>query len=378
VSDRFFRDRISEEIRRTGSIPFSRFMELALYHPEWGYYASGRAVIGSRGDFYTSVSVGSAFAGMVCEQAVQVWDELGTPSEFVFVEYGAHDGMFAADFLEWARRYHPPFSEAVRYVISEPFEPQRSRQQGTLKPEAHVVDWVSDPSELPVHQGMHFGNEVLDALPFDLFVWDGENWCSRCVGLEAGELVFRDAASPQMADLGLPPVAPFRRERRCGIPGFLQATGSRLEKGAVLFADYGHPAAAFLEEHRKEGTAVAYRRHRRSNDLLKDPGEQDLTAHVDFTEVAKAADAIGLTPVGYADQYHFVVGAGESWMRDMEGNPDARHQLRALTNLLHPETMGRAFKFLALWKGGEPSPTLAGFRHSKPVRSTLGIDPDAG
>jgi len=355
---------------------FSRFMELALYHPEHGYYAAGKAEIGRAGDFYTSVSVGSVFAGMICQQAEQAWECLGRPTRFWFVERGAHDGTFAADFLAWAIRYEPEFAEALHYVIAEPFHAQRSRQQEALGAYRSHISWIESPDELPSHEGMHFGNEVIDALPFDLFVREKDNWLERRVALLGGDLRFEETSTDETFDWPVPPITPFTRERRVGVDAFLAASTANLEQGLLLFADYGHPADAFNEEFRREGTATAYRSHRRVDDLLADPGEQDLTAHVDFTELANCGIATGLQLAGYTDQHHFLVGAGESWMRAMEGIPTAAKQLRTLTTLLHPETMGRSFKFLGLWKS-DPTPTLSGFRYAKPAASALGIPTEA-
>ena len=140
-------------------------MEQALYHPEHGYYGSGQCEIGRRGDYFTSVSVGPLFGMLMAGQFAEIWEKLGEPHEFVIVEQGAHHGEFATDVLEALRDMHPRFFAVVRYRIVEPFPILRQRQQGVLRAFVEKMEWVASLEEMESFCGVHFSNELLDAMP---------------------------------------------------------------------------------------------------------------------------------------------------------------------------------------------------------------------
>jgi len=192
---------IRREIRSRGPMSFARFMELALYHPERGYYASGRARMGREGDFFTNVSVGSIFGKLLAAQFAEVWEKLERPREFTVVEHGAHDGQFAADALG-ALRARDCFP-AISYVIVEPFPVWRERQREKLARFAAAVSWVDSVDQLEPFTGIHFSNELFDALPVHLVTSGGEEWRELFVTLDGGEFHFhaRDLSS---ADMNLP------------------------------------------------------------------------------------------------------------------------------------------------------------------------------
>ena len=153
--------KILSEIAAKGPLSFARFMELALYDAEAGYYASGRARVGRHGDFFTNVSVGPVFGHILAEQFREMWSRLGTPRRFALVEQGANDGQLALDVLS---ALDEEMQEAIDYWIIEPFPILQQRQEQTLKPWGSKVRWVNDPGALPVFNGVHFSNELVDAL----------------------------------------------------------------------------------------------------------------------------------------------------------------------------------------------------------------------
>ena len=176
---------IRELIRREGPIPFARFMEQALYHPEHGYYSSDRCAIGRRGDYFTSVSVGPLFGQMLAAQFAEIWEMLERPNDFVIVEQGAHHGEFATDVLEAVRTRSPDFFAALRYRIIEPFPVVRRRQEGVLGSFAEKTEWRGSLEEMEPFCGVHFSNELLDALPVHLLIAAGpagaRRWHERFV-----------------------------------------------------------------------------------------------------------------------------------------------------------------------------------------------------
>lgn len=358
-----------------GMIPFRRFMELALYHPEHGYYASGRARVGREGDFFTSVSVGRIYGRLLASVCREAWDRLGRPSEFTVVEQGANDGTMAADILGAVRENPDEFTQALRYRIVEPFAVNRERQKQKLSGIPNVA-WHDSNAELPEFTGIHLSNELLDAFPVDSLRWNGTLWEEECVAMHGESLVqfFRPISDPALdaAAAHLPKTLPkgWRLEVNRGIGPWLSEIFARMARGLVLTVDYGQAGNDRFAPHRADGTLLSYRNHHRFDDPLPEPGLRDITAQVDFTDLAEKAVAAGFSLLGYSDQHHFLFGAAEPWMKslgDLTAASDAaKPDLRALQSLLSPATMGRQFKAIALGKDFPAQPPLSCFRYQRP------------
>ena len=371
------------DIAARGPLRFDAYMARALFDPRHGYYGAGRARIGRGGDFYTNVSVGRMFGRVIAAQCAEVWERLGEPADFRFVEQGANDGRLAADVLTALASDHPRCADATRVTLVEPFASLESAQRATLAAFAPRVRWVPDLDALEPFAGIHFSNEYADALPVRLFVWAAGQWRERHVTVDAaGALAFVDL-EPTDLPSELPPAAPegYVAEARPEARAWVRQIAARLERGVVLIVDYGFPRHQLYAPWREAGTLSCYRAHRRDDDVLADPGEKDLTAHVDFTAVAEAGIAAGLEIAGFSDQYHFLVGAATPLLLAMEENPASREReadLRGMKTLLHPETMGTQFKYLALSRELPNSSPLAGFRHARDARSELGLSSAGG
>lgn len=354
----------AEEIRRRieqhGPIGFDEFMAVSLYHPQGGYYAAATNRIGRRGDFFTNVSVGPTFGKLLAAQFGEMRELLGNPHDFTLVEQGANDGQLLADILA-AWQGDPP-----RIIIVEPLQCLREAQQKTLEAWRDRLTQVARESELPEFTGVFFGNELLDAFPVKLLVREEGHWLERRVACEEGRFLFLDVPFTGKA----PPVADeapcFATETCPSLGPWMQTVADRLVRGWVLLVDYGHPAAQRYHPARATGSLAVYRAHQRMDDPLADPGEQDLTAHVDFTAVARAAESCGLQLAGFTDQHHALAAlAGKIFpaMPAQQLSPDAAREMRALRQLLHPESMGTSFKFLALAKSTTAS--LTAFRFAR-------------
>jgi len=355
-----------------GMIPFRRFMELALYHPDHGYYASGRARVGKTGDFYTSVSVGRIYGRMLASVCHEVWERLGSPKEFTIVEQGANDGTMAVDILTRIEEEGGAFAEAVRYRIVEPFPINRSRQQEKLSGFPKVT-WHGSNEALSEFTGIHLSNELLDAFPVDSVRWSGSLWEEECVALDGESLVLktRPVTDPELAEavksLPVPSREGWRFEINRGISHWLTGIASRMRQGLILTVDYGQIGEDRFAPHRADGTLLAYRNHERFDHPLEEPGLRDITAQVDFTDLATKALALGLTPIAYSDQQHFLMGAAEPWMRSLGDHaPEHRKDLLALNTLLTPSLMGSQFKMLALGKDFPADPSLGCFKYQRP------------
>jgi len=339
---------------------FSRFMELALYDPAEGYYASGKAGVGRDGDFFTNISLGPVFGEILAAQFLEMWEILGCPKDFTLVEQGANDGRLAADVLDGLAE--TPLADA-RLIIIEPFAPLREKQQARLA--GRRVEWVEAPEDLPNFTGIHFSNELFDALPFEILRSRAGRWELQRV--EFLDRAFRLAPS-EVLDLDWPaPPEDFVSELRTGQRELLAALSSRLQRGFLLAIDYGMTREELLAPHRSAGTLACYAAHQRDDDPFQSIGEKDITAHVDFTALAGDLRACGFEPNGYTDQHHFLVGAAERLLLSLDGQPPTPanlKKLRSLRTLLHPETMGAQFKVLLASKGVS-APTISGFRHAR-------------
>lgn len=350
-------------------IPFSEFMEAALYEPLQGYYASDRARIGGAGDFVTAVSSGPLFGRLLARQFHEMWTLLGAPASWVLVEQGAFDGRLCCDILEGLQEDAPECFAATNIHLVEPFSPLQARQQTTLKRFARKITWHRSADTLPEFAGVHYSNELLDAFPFHILRRSQSGWEELKVSESMGALVFEafpimDPALRACA-LELPDGEPgFTTEVCLAHRAWLRLLRQKLTAGWVLALDYGMSQAELFLPHRKGGTASAYRAHQRENNLLASPGAQDITAHVNFSALTREALATGWTLAGYTDQHRFFTGLAPLHFRDATEKISVSQQRELLMfrTLTHPQLMGFQFKAWCLSRG--PLPNLSGFTHA--------------
>jgi SAM-dependent MidA family methyltransferase len=348
---------IGAEIRVGGPVSFGRFMELALFHPALGYYERSSSTVGRRGDFYTSVSVGSLFGELLAFQFVDWLDETAGAGPFQLVEAGAHDGKLARDLLTWIRQLRPAHFEKIEYWIIEPSLRRRQWQSETLA-EFVGVRWFADWRDLPEGvTGVIFANELLDSFPVRRFAWDAawKQWFEWGVALDSDQLV---GARISLEGNVLPP--------DCGVPaselesvlpdGYIiehcpsaaawwRNAADVLQRGHLLTLDYGLTKDELLVPERINGTLRGYRNHRPVDDVLRDPGEQDLTAHVNFTLLEAAGEAEGLTTGELVSQSRFLSKiAQRAMLPDAHFGEWTAGRVRQFQTLTHPEHLGHAFR----------------------------------
>ena len=273
---------IRETIRAQGPQSFAWFMQQALYHPEHGYYSSGRCAIGRKGDYFTNVSVGSVFGQLLAWQFSEIWERLGKMNDFVIVEQGAHNGRFARDVLEFLQKCLPEFFGALRYRILEPFPILEAQQRRSLEAFGDKVEWSES---LEPFTGVHFSNELLDAMPVRL-ISDGRE---KLVGLDGDKFVFF--------------------ERQVGKTMFNQAAlesidqiAANLQRGYVIAIDYG-----FSDEEFERNVQVRAQ-HRHLDSPFEQIGDADITMSVHWKSIVERAQANGLRVAGFTDQHHFLTG----------------------------------------------------------------------
>jgi len=334
---------IRAEIEKQGPQSFAWFMQQVLYHPEHGYYSSGRCVIGRKGDYFTNVSVGPLFGQLLASQFSEIWERLGKTNDFVIVEQGAHDGQFALDVLEFAQKRLPEFFDALRYRIIEPFPILEQQQRRKLEAFGDKVKW---PDSLEPFTGIHFSNELLDATPVRLI----NNGTEKLVGLDGDKFVFVERPVDKTV---------FNQAALECIDQIV----ANLQRGYVIAIDYG-----FLDE--EFGRNVQVRaRHQNLDSPFEQIGYADITTFVHWGSIAERAQANGLRVAGFTDQHHFLTGIiskFESGDRGQSILAESRKAKRELQTLLHPEMLGRAFQVLALAKNVEVEATpLAGFKFAR-------------
>lgn len=339
---------IRREIESAGGwIPFSRFMELALYAPGLGYYSAGLHKFGGAGDFVTAPEISALFGRSLARQAAQVLELSGG-----VLEVGAGSGRLAFDLLAELEKLG---KLPERYLILEVSADLRERQRQLLAPFAPRVEWLDT---LPVSfAGLILGNEVLDAMPVHLVAWrengphergvssvDGHfSWSERV--LTSGEL-FDIAAS-----LDVPPGT--ISEIGLAARGFIASLAGMLEQGVILMLDYGFGQSEYYHPQRSTGTLMCHYRHHAHADPFYLPGLQDITAHIDFTAIAQAGIDHGLQLMGYTSQAHFLLNCGITDLLAQTSPEQARTYLplsAQVQKLLNPAEMGELFKAIALGK----------------------------
>jgi SAM-dependent MidA family methyltransferase len=366
-------ERIRDEIRRDGPMPFARFMELALYDPDGGYYRGADPRPGRVGDFLTAPELHPIFGATLVVAIEEFWDRLGRPDPFVIREHGAGTGALAEAMLDALTTSASPLVAALRYQPVE-VDPRRVEAFGRHLAGAGFGAIVEPSTEVPI-EGVVLANEVLDALPVHRVRQLGGALRELAVDVsEDGEFVevavepTTPALDGRLADEGIELVEGQTAEICLGLDEWIATAAAPLRGGLVLLIDYGYPAAELYDPVRRpDGTLRAYVRHQVSDDPFRYVGRQDLTAHVDVTAVERAAHAAGLTMLGIITQAEALMGLGiEDRLREIQADPATTMEdytlLRsALMRLLDPAAMGR-FRVMVFgrdWPAGTPTALLS-------------------
>jgi SAM-dependent MidA family methyltransferase len=388
---------IEDEIRRVGPIPFSRYMEMCLYQPELGYYARAREQFGKAGDFYTSSDVHAVFGRLLARQFEEMWRALDSPGRIDLIELGPGRGLFARDVLDWSVKQFPQFSKALRYSLVEQSPHLRERLRERLAEhiaagkcqvseslEAMIgartfrpsVNETGAPSfRLPLVKGWEeeikacgnstswelgeniivLGNEFLDALAVDVIDHRGE----LRVGVDGGRFVetFVAPSAQELDFLDRYSVHPEEGERvevslaaLAWMDRIAQLFHDR--RGFLVLIDYGYTREEQLAGRHRD-TLMAYRRHTASTSPYEAPGEQDITAHVNFTALLARGAERGLHPLGLLTQSQFLLGIGEDTQfadafKECKMPHEHAKVAVQLKHLIAPTGMGETFQVLLM------------------------------
>ncbi|MBA2519921.1 MAG: SAM-dependent methyltransferase [Chloroflexia bacterium] len=383
---------VRDEIAAAGGrITFARFMALALYHPEHGYYLAPERRPGRGGDFLTAPETHPFFGITIARQIAELWDRLGQPAEFTIREYGAGVGGLAYDILAGLAEAAPALAGTVRYRLIEPNPYRRAEAMAAMREvglDQRVTIETVDPNGVaePI-TGVIIANEVADAFPVHRLVWGDDprpglreryvTWRDGAFAEEEGELSPEARASDpdgmlQAAGVTLATLATGDTiEVSPAAAAWFTAAGRGLGRGYLIAIDYGYEAAELYQGHRLAGTLRAYSQHTVSDDPFRHLGRQDLTAHVNFTALRRAGEAAGLTTAGFTTQGAFLssLGLGDLLVRQQtEPGVTAQAYLdtrAAVLHLIDPGGMGR-FGVLVMARDAPVVPPLRGLAIAPP------------
>jgi len=383
------RDRIIQEIRESGPIPFSRYMELCLYDPIDGYYSRNVEQFGKAGDFYTSSDVHAVFGRLLARQFEEIWRVLGCPHQIDIVELGPGRGLFAQDVLDWSEKKFPQFFEALHYRFAERSLALKERLQSTLSRHfaAGKASLVDIQGITQSHAGtmgnaptIIFANEFFDALPVDVVSAEGELRVCEKEGRLSETWIKPSAETQSFLDrYGTRPEAGERIDVPLLAHTRMASIAEAIREGVLIAIDYGYTRAEQLAG-RHRGTLTAYRRHSTSANFYEAPGEQDLTAHVNFTSLSAAAGERGMQVRPLVTQSQFLLGIGED-NQFADAFDDCRFpQERAkvalqLKHLITPAGMGESFHVMVAGKGIDPDLVagLSGLSFGEPHKRNFSV-----
>lgn len=348
-------DDIIATLREQGAMPFVDFMHRALYAACGGYYSTGSQVLGRDGDFITAPELTPLFGQTLAHQCAEVLSVLHEPLLF---EFGAGSGQLCVDVLTHLESLQALPSAYVILDVSGGLEAQQRALITEKCPRfADRVTWLSRWPTTPFN-GVVIANEVLDAMPVHRFLQTDQGLLESYISLNENdglEEVFKPCVDPRLTahiEASLPRTYyPYQSEANLFVDGWMRQCYAMLDKGALFLLDYGFPRHEYYHPDRYQGSLMCHYRHRAHTNPLIHVGEQDITAHVDFTHIAEAADAAGFHVAGYTNQASFLLSNG--LLSLLEAITDEQERVRAnqaVKQLLQPTEMGELFKVMALTK----------------------------
>jgi SAM-dependent MidA family methyltransferase len=339
-----------------GVITFRDYMEMALYHETYGYYRKDIPLIGKKGDFVTSPHTGPFFGALIAVQLKNLFDISGR-SAFNIVEMGAGHGFLAKDILDYLMMYENEFYKKTRYIIIEPAQPTMDIQKTNLKKFLDNVVFYQTMDELPELEGCVLSNELLDAFPVHLI--EKKQGVFHEVGITVNNdnqlkevLVDIKKETPLFTYIKerVPKDLPdgYRTEVNMDIINWLDSLNSKLLSGFIFTIDYGHSAKDYFNNARNRGTLLCYREHQVNENYLEYPGSQDITAHVNFSDLHHWGKLYGFTTIGYNEQWAFLGGLDfeKTYIKIFKKIDPFSKELNAVKMLIMPHCMGATHKVM--------------------------------
>ncbi|MFN3479433.1 MAG: class I SAM-dependent methyltransferase [Thermodesulfovibrionales bacterium] len=364
------KQRIIDRITAEGPISFEDFMEMALYYPDLGYYSRESTEIGRHGDFYTSPHLHQIFGVMMSRQIFEMWRIMEKPS-FQIVEMGAGEGYLARDMLDYLSKTKSEglreFFKNLSYTIIEINPSFKKRQQGLLYGFLDKVNWANAIEEVDTLTGCLLSNELLDSFPIRLIEMNDDLYEIYIAIDGDGNLIeikrpCGEDIKAYLEEFNVKLPSGYRTEINLRIKDWLIKVSEKFSEGFILTIDYGYPACDYYSESRNRGTLLCYHGHRIEEDPFKYIGEQDITAHVNFSSLKKWGEEVGLKTIGYCEQGPFLVSLGvDEIIKELYGEVPDPVGVSKIKGLIMPEGMGESHKVMIQYKGRRDIKELKGF-----------------
>ncbi len=362
--------KIIEKIKKEGPITFETFMEMALYEPSLGYYASEKFEIGKYGDFYTSPHLHPVFGIMIGKQIEEMWQLMKKPSDFIIVEPGAGAGYMCKDILDYLN--NKGILDFFTYMIIENNSFVRDKQKLLLKDYSEKVNWFSSLEEIGKIRGCIISNELLDSFPVHIIemgdelqeiyvtVDDKNNFSEEIK--EIKDKPSTEDLNHYIKEFSISLPRGYRTEINLRIREWLKIVSKVLSEGFIFTIDYGYPVWDYYSEERNRGTLLCYYRHQINENPYQNIGKQDITAHVNFTSLKKWGEEYGFKTIGYCQQGVFFVSLGidKIIQKIFKHESDYLFEVAKIKRLILPGTIGETHKIMIQYKGKEEL-TLKGF-----------------
>jgi len=340
---------LSHQIQSNGPLRFDQFMNISLYQQDIGYYSSGKTRTGSEGDFLTPVSTGPVLGQLLSLQISELAESLNHPPSFHIVEQGADRGHLAHDILSYIHQDHPHLTSSLQFHLIEPSPPLAQQQKKLLQPlfSKIPIHWHSDLSSLPPQSNPTFfySCELIDSFPVRLTRFHSGQWYERFVTETNSHLEWLDQPAPpellqEIYRWSIPEIEGFTAELRLNICPWIELLSEKIQQGIVLTLDYGLPAPELYHPSRSSGSLGALRHHSHSPSPLAHPGEQDLTAHVNFTQLIEEGNSLGFRSFGPRPFMSALTHQATSLLR--QSSPKSEKWTRNFQHLVHPSFFGQS------------------------------------
>lgn len=360
---------IKNLINQRGVISFKEFMEIALYHPDYGYYTSQKPKIGGFGDYFTASELDPIFGQLLAKQFVEIYQSYFVGKKIDIVEIGSGKGYLLHDIIKTINENYPEIFPYINFFSVEKSEYHRQLQQEILK-DFQNIKFLDDMSSLPEIQGIIYSNELFDAIPTHMVRKKNQELWEVYITVDENNEVIEIDKEPSQEILS------YLKELNINIPDgitteinidaakMIQEIGKKLIKGFVFTIDYGYPSAELYKPYRSRGTLICYHKHTYNENYYQNIGLQDITSHVNFSALAHYGKKEGLDTVGFTDQAHFLINLGlaEELNRLYEaGDYKSYERANRLKTLVLPKGMGEKFKILVQAKNVD-SPQLTGLK----------------
>ena len=339
---------LEEEFARNGPIRFDKFMEISLYHEDMGFYSSGKTRTGTQGDFLTPVSTGPALGQLLALQITELAQSFKNPTSLYLVEQGADQGHLALDILSSIAQSAPHLLSAIHFHIIEPSAVLAQQQKHSLQPflSKITIHWHPNLPSLPSlpHPTYFYSCELLDSFPVRMIRFFNGQWQERFVTQISDRWVWIDQPAPpelltEIQRWSIPPIEGFTAEIRLSASPWLKLLSEKIQQGAVLTLDYGLPATDLYHPSRSAGTLAALRKHTSASDPLSCPGEQDLTAHLNFSQLVEDGFQLGFQSYGPHPFMTALTRQATPLLHDSQ--PLTEKWTRNFQHLVHPNFFGQ-------------------------------------